>query len=300
MNGPVTSQDDNRAFTSHAGHLGVIIPAFNEAATLAQVLRRVLREPAVGQVVIVDDCSTDGTFEVANGFPSDPRVVLRRHSRNQGKGQAIQTGLEAVTTPITIIQDADLEYDPQEYERMITPIIEGRADVVYGVRGFASHTAYSYWFVIGNRLVTTATNVLFNCYIQDMETGFKAMRTELMRRLQLRGRRFDIEPEITARVLRLGYRIHEIPISYYARNRQEGKKLTWQDGVKALFTLLRLRLTTRRRLFGEPDHYHATRLTELASSPRLPPLPEERAAAAVAGTRQPAATDPQHQSPSGR
>jgi hypothetical protein len=163
---------------------------------------------------------------------------------------------------------------------MITPIIEGRADVVYGVRGFASHTAYSYWFVIGNRLVTTATNVLFNCYIQDMETGFKAMRTELMRRLQLRGRRFDIEPEITARVLRLGYRIHEIPISYYARNRQEGKKLTWQDGVKALFTLLRLRLTTRRRLFGEPDHYHATRLTELASSPRLPPLPEERAAAA--------------------
>jgi glycosyltransferase involved in cell wall biosynthesis len=275
-----TDTHDNREFTSHAGQLGVIIPAFNEASTLAQVLRRVLREPAVGQVVVVDDCSTDGTFEVANGFASDPRVVLRRHARNQGKGAALQTGLEAVTTPIAIIQDADLEYDPTEYERMITPIIEGRADVVYGVRGFASHTAYSYWFVLGNRLVTTATNVLFNCYIQDMETGFKAMRTELMRRLRLRGRRFDIEPEITARVLRLGYRIHEIPISYYARNRQEGKKLTWQDGVKALGTLLRLRLTSRRRLFGEPDHYHATRLTELASSPRLPPLPEERATAA--------------------
>jgi hypothetical protein len=124
-----------------------------------------------------------------------------------------------------------------------------------------------------------------------METGFKAMRTELMRRLQLRGRRFDIEPEITARVLRLGYRIHEIPISYYARNRQEGKKLTWQDGVKALFTLLRLRMTTRRRLFGDPDLYHATRLTELASSPRLPPLPEERATAPSA--------EAQRRSPSG-
>ncbi len=271
--------------------LGVIIPAFNEERTLDRVLRRVLLQRCVQQVVVVDDASTDGTFQVAQGHASDPRVEIVRHASNRGKGAAIRSGLSRLSAPVVIIQDADMEYDPTEYERIIAPIREGRADVVYGVRGFASHTAYSYWFVLGNRLVTTFTNVLFNCYIQDMETGFKAMRTELMRRLRLRGRRFDIEPEITARVLRLGYRIHEIPISYYARNRQEGKKLTWQDGVKALFTLLRLRLTTRRRLFGEPDHYHATRLTELASSPRLPPLPEERAAAA--------STDAQRRSPSG-
>jgi glycosyltransferase involved in cell wall biosynthesis len=266
------------AASSTRGVLGVIIPAFNEEATLSRVLQRVLREPSVGQVVLVDDGSTDGTFEVAERVAADPRVILRRHERNQGKGAAIRTGLALLTAPIAIIQDADLEYDPQEYEPLIAPIVEGRADVVYGVRGFASHTSYSYWFVIGNRLVTTATNILFNCYIQDMETGFKAMRTELMRRLGLRGSRFDIEPEITGRVLRLGYRIHEIPISYYARSREEGKKLTWRDGVKALFILLRVRLATRRRLFGVPDQYHATRLVELASAPRLPPLPEEQEA----------------------
>src|SRR6202158_4520327 len=241
-------------------NLAVIVPAFNEAPTLGRVLHRVLLQPCVQQLVVVDDGSTDGTFEVAERFLSDRRVSVYRQAANRGKGAAIRTAVESVIAPLVIIQDADLEYDPLEYQIMISPLLQGRADVVYGVRGFAGQSAYSYWFVLGNRVLTTATNVLFNCYIQDMETGFKAMRTELMRRLQLRGRRFDIEPEITARVLRLGYRIHEIPISYYARNRQEGKKLTWQDGVKALFTLLRLRLTTRRRLFGEPDHYHVTRL----------------------------------------
>ncbi|TMD19143.1 MAG: glycosyltransferase family 2 protein [Chloroflexi bacterium] len=152
-------------------------------------------------------------------FKDDPRVVLLRHDRNMGKGAAIRTGLGAVTAPVVVIQDADLEYDPVDYPKLIGPILEGRADVVYGVRGFAGQTAYSYWFVRGNRLVTTATNILFNCYIQDMETGFKVMRTSLMRRLGLSGNRFDIEPEITGRVLRLGYRIHEVPIDYYARSR---------------------------------------------------------------------------------
>jgi hypothetical protein len=169
-----------------------------------------------------------------------------------------------------------MEYDPAEYSRIIGPILEGRADVVYGVRGFLSHTAYSYWFVLGNRLVTTFTNVLYNCYIQDMETGFKAMRTDLMRRLKLRGNRFNIEPEITARLLRLGYRIHEVPITYYARSREEGKKLTWRDGVKALGTLIGLRLVPHRRLFGARDDYHARRLAELAAAPRMPDLPNQR------------------------
>jgi glycosyltransferase involved in cell wall biosynthesis len=256
------------------GQLGVIVPVFNEGATLHQVLERVLAQRVVGQVVVVDDCSIDETSAIAQLFAErDPRVSVRRHTINRGKGAAVRNGLEAITMPITIIQDADLEYDPLEYEALINPILEGRADVVYGVRGFASQTAYSYWFVVGNRVVTTVTNLLFNCYIKDMETGFKAMRTDLMRRLRLRGKRFGIEPDITARVLRLGYRIHEVPISYYARGREEGKKLTWRDGVKALGTLVRLRLTPKRRLFGVEDTYHLERHRELAAARRLPDLP---------------------------
>jgi len=257
--------------------LSVIVPVFNEEATLGLVLGRVLAQPLVGQVIVVDDASTDGTARIADGFAADPRVRVLRHPRNRGKGAAIRSALEAVTGPIVIIQDADLEYEPGEYGQLIRPILDERADVVYGVRGFAGQTAYSYWFVVGNRLVTTATNVLFNCYIQDMETGFKAMRTDLMRRLGLRGDRFDIEPEITARLLRLGYRIHEVPITYYARGREEGKKLTWRDGVLALLTLVRLRLASRRRLFGADDGYHARRQAQLAHR-RLTESSRERAA----------------------
>jgi glycosyltransferase involved in cell wall biosynthesis len=259
-----------------ARELGVIIPAYNEGPTLDWVLRRVLLQDCVAQVVVVDDCSTDRTAEIAEAFAGDHRVSVRRHPVNRGKGAAIRTGLEVITAPIVIIQDADMEYDPTEYAKIISPIVEGRADVVYGVRGFLSHTAYSYWFVVGNQLVTATTNILFNCYIQDMETGFKAMRTELMRRLRLRSNRFNIEPEITGRLLRLGYRIHEVPITYYARSREEGKKLTWRDGVKAFSCLIRLRLTPRRRLFGREDEYHSRRLAELAAAPRMPILEGER------------------------
>jgi glycosyltransferase involved in cell wall biosynthesis len=256
--------------------LAVMVPAFNEAATIGRMLRRVLLQDCVEQVVVVDDCSSDETSEVVHGFVNDPRVTLLRHPRNRGKGAAVRTALEAVTAPIVVIQDADLEYDPVDYPKLIGPILEGRADVVYGVRGFGGQTAYSYWFVKGNQLVTTATNILFNCYIHDMETGFKAMRTTLMRRLGLSGNRFDIEPEISGRVLRLGYRIHEVPIDYYARSRAEGKKLTWRDGVKALFTLARIRLSSQRRLFGARDAYHVELLAELAAAPRLRELPGER------------------------
>ncbi|MEO6797988.1 MAG: glycosyltransferase family 2 protein [Candidatus Dormibacter sp.] len=255
--------------------LGVIVPAYNEAPTVSRLIRRVLLQPCVQQVVVVDDCSTDGTLQEIEAFAADPRVVIQRHDVNRGKGAAIRTGLAAITTPIVIIQDADLEYDPVDYPKLIRPIVDGRADVVYGVRGFAGHTAYSYWFVKGNQLVTLATNVLFNCYIQDMETGFKAMRTALMRRLGLVGDRFDIEPEITGRILRLGYRIHEVPIDYYARSRAEGKKLTWKDGVKALVALGRIRLASKQRLFGQQDTYHVERLKQLAEAPRIPALPGE-------------------------
>jgi dolichol-phosphate hexosyltransferase len=236
---------------------------------VAQVIRRVLREPSVQQVVVVDDCSTDGTLEAARRSTTDPRVTVKHHETNQGKGAAIRTGLESITASLVLIQDADMEYDPADYDKLISPILRGRADVVYGIRGFAGQSAYSYWFVIGNRLVTTATNILFNCYIQDMETGFKVMRTSLMRRLGLRGNRFDVEPEITGRILRLGYRIYEIPIEYAARTRAQGKKLTWLDGVKAIFVLLRIRMTTAQELFGNRDPYHDKRLTELSRSPGL-------------------------------
>ena len=246
--------------------LGVIIPAYNEERSLELVVRRVLQESSVRQIVIVDDCSTDGTLAAARRCAADARVIVKNHAANQGKGAAIRTGLDAITAPLVIIQDADLEYDPADYGRLTTPILRGRADVVYGVRGFAGHSAYSYWFVVGNRMVTTATNVLFNCYIQDMETGFKVMRTSLMRRLGLRGNRFDIEPEITGRVLRLGYRIYEVPIDYAARTREQGKKLTWRDGVMALVVLLRIRLTTYNGLFGQRDPYHAERHDQISAS----------------------------------
>jgi glycosyltransferase involved in cell wall biosynthesis len=246
--------------------LGVIIPAFNEERSLELVVRRVLQESSVQQVVIVDDCSTDGTLAAARRCVGDSRVTVKTHATNQGKGAAIRTGLAAITAPLVIIQDADLEYDPADYGKLISPILRGRADVVYGIRGFAGHSAYSYWFVIGNRMVTTATNILFNCYIQDMETGYKVMRTSLLRRLGLRGDRFDVEPEITGRVLRLGYRIYEVPIDYAARTRAQGKKLTWRDGVMALLVLLRIRLATDQSLFGQPDPYHAERLDQLTAS----------------------------------
>ena len=168
--------------------------------------------------------------------------------------------------PFALVQDADLEYDPRDYPVLLQPLMEGRADVVYGVRGFAGQSAFSFWFVVGNSVVTLATNLLFDCYISDMETGYKVLRSDLWRRLNLQGNRFDIEPDITARALRLGYRIHEVPIRYYARSRDEGKKLTWRDGVRALGALARLRLTSDLALFGATvDHgYHRERQAELS------------------------------------
>jgi hypothetical protein len=168
--------------------------------------------------------------------------------------------------PFALVQDADLEYDPRDYPALLEPLFEGRADAVFGVRGFAGQTAFSFWFVLGNKGVTFATNLLFDCYISDMETGYKVLRSDLWRRLNLKGTRFDIEPDITARILRLGYRIHEIPIHYYARSREEGKKLTWTDGVRAFGTLLRLRLASDTQLFGGAvdDSYHNQRHRELA------------------------------------
>ncbi len=262
---------------SGKANLSVMMPVFNEERTLEIILGHVLERPEVGEVIAIDDGSTDATWEILSRFAaSNPRVRAFRQATNQGKGAALRRAIGELNLPFALVQDADLEYDPRDYPALLEPLQEGRADTVYGVRGFAGQTAFSFWFVLGNKAVTLATNLLFDCYISDMETGFKVLRSDLWRRLCLRGKRFDIEPDITARILRLGYRIHEVPIHYYARSRDEGKKLTWRDGVRAFGTLLRLRLTSDSRLFGtEPDWgYHRERQSELARQHPLVARPE--------------------------
>jgi glycosyltransferase involved in cell wall biosynthesis len=247
--------------------LAVMIPAYNEERTLEVILSRVLERPEVGEVIAVDDGSADGTWAILDGFARrDPRVRAFRQERNQGKGAALRRAITEVRMPFAVVQDADLEYDPRDYPVLLQPLVEGRADVVFGVRGFAGQTAFSFWFVLGNQVVTLAANLLFDCYISDLETGYKALRTDLWRRLNLQGDRFDIEPDITSRVLRLGYRIHEVPIRYYARSRAEGKKLTWVDGLRALGELVRLRMTPYGSLFGRAADpgYHRDRQRELS------------------------------------
>ena len=242
--------------------LSVMIPAFNEERTLGTILDHVLERPEVGEVIAVDDGSTDGTWKIlSRAVGRDPRVRAFRQEANQGKGAALRRAIAEVRMPFALVQDADLEYDPRDYPVLLHPLVEGRADVVYGVRGFSGQTAFSFWFVMGNKAVTLAANVLFNSYISDLESGYKVLRTDLWRRLNLQGSRFDIEPDITARVLRLGYRIHEVPIRYYSRSRSEGKKLTWLDGVRAIGTLFRLRLVPYRSLYGAAANpaYHTDR-----------------------------------------
>jgi glycosyltransferase involved in cell wall biosynthesis len=247
--------------------LSVMMPIYNEEATLATILTHVLSRPEVGEVVCVDDGSRDRSWAILEEFAAaDKRVRPLKQPQNMGKGAALRRAIDEVKLPFAVVQDADLEYDPADYPALLEPLVSGRADVVYGVRGFAGQTAYSFWFVIGNKAVTLACNVLFDCYISDLETGYKVLRSDLWKRLHLAGSRFDIEPDITARVLRLGYRIHEVPIRYYARSREEGKKLTWRDGVHALSTLVRLRAASDESLFGaERDlDYHAARQRQLA------------------------------------
>lgn len=252
---------------SRSAVLSVMMPAFNEERTLEIILSHVLERPEVGEVIVVDDGSTDKTWDIlTSAAKRDARVRPFRQETNQGKGAALRRAVGELRLPFALVQDADLEYDPRDYPILLQPLEEGRADVVYGVRGFAGQTAFSFWFVLGNQLVTLATNLLFDCYISDMETGYKVLRSDLWRRLNLQGTRFDIEPDITARALRLGYRIHEVPIHYYARSRDEGKKLTWLDGVRALGTLARLRLRSDEDLFGQTvdRDYHRRRQAELS------------------------------------
>jgi dolichol-phosphate hexosyltransferase len=225
--------------------LSILMPVFNERTTVERAIDDALTAelPVVSrQLVIVDDGSTDGTRELLREGEWPDNVTLVFHDQNRGKGAALQTGLKHATGEYAAILDADLEYKAADLAPLLEPLLAGDTRVVFGTRSWSSHSAFSFWYVMGNKGVTFATNVIYNCWISDVMTCHKAMSTELFRSLRLRERGFAIEPEITARVLRAGERIYEVPISYAARSREEGKKLTALDGLRVLKTLVRCRV----------------------------------------------------------
>jgi glycosyltransferase involved in cell wall biosynthesis len=223
--------------------LSILMPVYNERGLIANAVKQALAVsyPCEIELLIIDDGSRDGTAEVLAGL-DEPRVAVHTHPRNRGKGAAIRTGAAAATGDFVVILDADLEYDPEDIPLLLEPVLEGRADVVYGSRSFGSHSAYSFWYVMGNKGVTTAANVIYNCYLSDLETCFKLMPLRLFRELDIRAAGFGMEAEITAKLLRRRIRPYEVAISYRARTREEGKKITWRDGVEALWILARERV----------------------------------------------------------
>jgi glycosyltransferase involved in cell wall biosynthesis len=225
--------------------LTILMPVFNELATVERAIADALESELpveARQLVLIDDGSTDGTRELLTSRDWGENVTVLLHERNQGKGAALRTGLQAARGEFSAVLDADLEYEAASLVDVLGPLLDGRANVVFGTRAWTSHSAFSFWYVMGNKAVTLATNVLYNSWISDVMTCHKAMRTDLFRSLKLKERGFAIEPEIAARVLRSGERIYEVPVSYQARTREEGKKLTSLDGLRVLRTLLRCRL----------------------------------------------------------
>jgi dolichol-phosphate hexosyltransferase len=231
--------------------LSILMPVFNEEATLALAVKRALsvNYPCDVELVIVDDGSTDGTAGVLWQFDDD-RLVKVEHPVNRGKGAAVRSAAANATGDYMVVLDSDLEYAPEELPALLMPVVDGDAEVVYGTRTFSSHTAYSFWYVMGNKLVTLWANILFDSWISDLETCFKLMPLELYRSLDIRSEGFGMEAELTGKLLARGYRPYEVPISYVARSREAGKKLTSSDGVEALWILARQRLSGRRRAAG--------------------------------------------------
>jgi dolichol-phosphate hexosyltransferase len=225
--------------------LSILMPVYNESATLASAIKEVLDVsfPCDVELVVVDDGSTDGTRELYPAYASEPRVSIHLHETNKGKGAAIRTAAALATGDYVVMCDADLEYSPAEIPNLLRPVLAGDAEVVYGTRTFGSHNSYSYLYVLGNKGVTTFANVLFNCYISDLETCFKLMPTALYKDLNVHATGFGMEAEITGKLLRRGIRPYEVGISYKARSREDGKKLTWRDGVAAMWILLKERFS---------------------------------------------------------
>jgi glycosyltransferase involved in cell wall biosynthesis len=222
--------------------VSVVIPSYNEAATVGAVVRLALGQSEVQEVIVVDDGSEDATWEALQLLiMEDRRVQGVRHSKNLGKGAALRTGFQKATAPIVIVQDADREYNPAEYPILLQPILDGKADVVFGSRflGGGPHRVLYYWHSLGNKIITTVSNMCTNLNLTDIEVGFKAFRREILEKIKLRENRFGFEPEFTAKIARLnGVRIYEVPISYHGRTYAEGKKIGWRDGIAALWHII--------------------------------------------------------------
>jgi glycosyltransferase involved in cell wall biosynthesis len=223
--------------------LSVVMPVFNERATVEEIIRRVLAVGLRLELIVVDDASTDGTPEILARLQRELGFTLLTQPRNGGKGSALRRGFAAVTGDIVVIQDADLEYSPEEFPQLIELICAGRADVVFGSRFLGRHRVFLLTHFMGNRLLTFVANVLYNTMLSDMETCYKVMRTDVLRSMTLESNGFGIEPEITAKVFKRGYRVYEVPITYDGRGYDEGKKITWRDGIVALWVLIKYRFT---------------------------------------------------------
>lgn len=223
--------------------LSVVIPVYNEAATIASIIELVRAVPVQKEIIVVDDCSTDGTRDVLAEISGDDLRLLR-HERNRGKGAALRTGIAGARGNFVLIQDADLEYDPQEYPKLLQPLLSGRADVVFGSRfsGGESHRVLYFWHAVGNKLLTLLSNMFTNLNLTDMEVCYKVFRREIFETIQIEEDRFGFEPEITAKVARLGCRVYEVGISYAGRTYEEGKKIGWKDGARAFWCILKYNL----------------------------------------------------------
>lgn len=255
--------------------VSIVIPVYNEAATVERLLRRVAAVEVRKEVIVVDDGSTDGTRELLPGLRDQGLIDrLFLHERNRGKGAALRTGFGRATGDVTVVQDADLEYDPGEIPRLLEPIAEGRADAVYGSRFLgAPRRALFFWHTMGNRFLTLLSNVFTNLNLTDMETCQKMVRTDLLRSLPLTVDRFGIEPEITARLAQARARLYELPISYDGRTYAEGKKIGWKDGVAAIWFILRCNLLGPRARPWEPSG--VSRTPESIRPPESSPMPED-------------------------
>ena len=223
--------------------LSVVMPVYNERQTVEEIIRRVLAVPLRLELIVVDDASTDGTRDILAALQAERGFTLILAERHRGKGAALRRGFEAVTGDVVVIQDADLEYSPEEYPQLMELICQGRADVVYGSRFLGRHRVFLFTHYAGNRLLTLVTNVLYNTMLSDMETCYKVMRVEVLRSMQLQSNGFGIEPEMTAKIFKRKYRVYEVPITYDGRGYDDGKKITWRDGVVALWVLLKYRFT---------------------------------------------------------